>query len=65
MIDPYFLTDKDVARYLNLSPAWVRGQRYKRRHGLPHVLEVDARYIGTCPRYLKSEIDDFARAIAG
>ncbi len=65
MVEPAFLTDKDVARYLNLSPSWVRGQRHKRRHGIPHVLEVDARYIGSCPRYLATEIEAFAKAIAG
>jgi hypothetical protein len=62
--DAKFLTDKDIARYLNLSPSWVRGQRYKRQHGLPHILDVDARYIGACPRYVKSEIDAFIDAIA-
>ncbi|SMF63512.1 hypothetical protein [Allosphingosinicella indica] len=63
-IEPEFFTDKDVARKLNLSPSWVRGQRHKRAKGLPHILDVDARYIGTCPRYVKAEIDAFVAAIA-
>lgn len=63
MIESVFLTDKDVARCLNLSPSWVRGQRYKRRHGLPHILDVDARYIGSCARYLRSEIDAFVTSL--
>ena len=64
-IEPEFFTDKDVARKLNLSPSWVRGQRHKRAKGLAHILDVDARYIGTCPRYVKAEIDAFIATIAG
>ena len=64
-IEPEFFTDKDVARKLNLSPSWGRGQRHKRQKGLPHILAVDARYIGTCPRYVRAEIDAFVAAIAG
>lgn len=63
-IEPAFYTDKDVARRLSLSPSWVRGQRHKRRQGLPHILDVDARYIGSCPRYVAGEIDAFVAAIA-
>lgn len=64
-IEPEFFTDKDVARKLNLSPSWVRGQWHKRAKGLPHILDVDARYIGSCPRYVRAEIDAFVAAIAG
>lgn len=60
-----FFTDKDVARRLNLSPSWVRVQRHKRAKGLPHILNVDARYIGTCPRYVRDEIEAFIDTIAG
>lgn len=63
-IEPAFFTDKDVARKLNLSPSWVRGQRHKRRKGLDHILKVDARYIGSCPRYVRDEIEAFVDAIA-
>lgn len=63
-IEPAFFTDKDVARKLNLSPSWVRGQRHKRQNGLPHILNVDARYIGSCPRYVKAEIEAFVDIIA-
>lgn len=52
-------TDKDVARRLNLSPSWVRGERHKRSKGLPHFLEVEPRYIGRCPRYVATEIEAF------
>lgn len=62
-IEPDFFTDKDVARKLNLSTSWVRVQRHKRAKGLPHTLTVDARYIGTCPRYVRGEIEAFVAAI--
>lgn len=64
LIEPAFFTDKDVARKLNLSASWVRGQRLKRRQGLDHTLTLDARYIGSCPRYVRAEIDAFVAAIA-
>jgi hypothetical protein len=63
-IEPAFYTDKDVASILNLSPSWVRGQRHKRQHGEEHILDVEPRYIGRCPRYLRSEIDAFVEALA-
>lgn len=63
-IEAEFLTDKDVARRLSLSPSWVRVQRHKRAKGLPHILNVDARYIGKCPRYVTGEIDAFVATIA-
>lgn len=64
MTEPEFYNDKDVARKLSLSPSWVRGQRHKRAKGLPHILQVDARYIGTCPRYVRGEIEAFVSSIA-
>ncbi len=59
-----FFTDKDIARKLNLSTSWVRVQRHKRAKGLPHTLQVDARYIGSCPRYVRGEIEAFIASIA-
>lgn len=63
-IEPDFLNDKDIARKLNLSTSWVRGQRHRRKKGLPHFLTIDAKYIGTCPRYLRGEIEAFVASIA-
>lgn len=60
---PKFYSDKDVARILSMSPAWVRGQRHKRRHGLPHIFDLDPRYIGSCPRYVAREVEAFIEAI--
>jgi hypothetical protein len=64
LLEPAFYNDKDIARLLNLSPSWVRGQRHKRTHGLPHILDLDPRYIGSCPRYVAREVDAFIEALA-
>lgn len=60
-----FYNDKDIARLLNLSPSWVRGQRFKRTHGLPHIMDLEPRYIGSCPRYVAEEVEDFIKSITG
>lgn len=62
---PEFYSDKDVARILNMSPAWVRGQRHKRRHGEPCVFNLEPRYIGTCARYVRHEVETFVATIRG
>lgn len=62
-VQPAFYNDKDIARRLNLSPSWVRGQRHKRRNGQPHILNIDPRYIGSCPRYVAEEVEAFISAI--
>jgi hypothetical protein len=64
-MEPFFYTDKDIARRLNLSPSWVRGQRHKRSKKLPHILKIEPRYIGSCPRYVATEVEAFISAIAG
>lgn len=63
-METFFYTDKDIARRLNLSPSWVRGQRHKRRRGEPHILNIEPRYIGSCPRYVAEEVEAFIAAIA-
>lgn len=64
-IEPAFYTDKDIARRLNLSPSWVRGQRHKRVNGRPHVLELEPRYVGRCPRYVRQEVEAFVEGLIG
>lgn len=63
IISPAFYTDKQIARLLNLSPSWVRGQRLKRRQGQPHILTLDPRSIGGAVRYVASEVEAFIAAI--
>jgi len=51
--------DKMVAYSLCMSPSWVRGERYKRRHSLPHQLDIDPVLIGSKPLYVADEIRAF------
>lgn len=62
---PEFYSDRDIARILCMSPAWVRGQRHKRRHGEPCTFDLEPRYIGTCARYVREEVEAFVTAIRG
>ena len=55
--------DAKVAAYLAVSCSYVRGQRFKRRHGLPHSFEVDPVYIGTMPRYRLSAVKAWADSL--
>jgi hypothetical protein len=55
--DKTFVDDKHIAGELLVSPSWVRGQRRKRRRGLPHYLTIDPVLVGSMPRYLA---EDFA-----
>lgn len=63
-IECAFYSDKDVARRLNMSPSWVRGQRHKRRNGLPHILKLEPRYIGSCARYVRDEVEALVASLA-
>lgn len=62
---PEFYCDKDIARLLRMSPSWVRGQRHKRQKGLPCILDIQPRYIGSSPRYLRADVEQFLSSLAG
>ncbi len=64
MIELAFYTDKDVARRLNMSPSWVRGQRRKRKLGEPHLLDLEPRYIGKSVRYVCDEAEALVASLA-
>jgi len=51
-----FLSDKDLAQILSVSPSWVRKQRHLRNKGEKHTLEINEVYIGSSPRYLASDL---------
>lgn len=55
--DRDLLNDKDIAHRAGFSPGWVRIQRYFRRHGKPHVLDIDPVLVGTKPRYRTEDVD--------
>jgi hypothetical protein len=63
LLQSAFYSDKNVARRLDVSPSWVRGQRHKRAHGLPHIFDLNPRYIGSCVRYVAEEVEAFIAAI--
>ena len=51
--------DGDIAGLLSVSRSWVRKQRYNRRHGLPHVFDVDPIMVGSLPRYCLRDVLDW------
>lgn len=55
--------DREIADLLSLSQAWVRTQRYKRRHGLPHVFNIDPVLIGSVPRYRIDEVNNWIKGL--
>jgi len=56
-MEPAFYTDRDVARRLNVSPEWVRRQRFNRAHGLDHIFDLVPHHIGGCVRYVADEVE--------
>ncbi len=50
-----FVTDRWLADQLQMAVATIRSQRFKRRHGLNHWLDLDPIYIGSKPRYRLSD----------
>jgi hypothetical protein len=50
-----FADDEWLATHLRVSPATIRSQRFRRRHGMPHWLTIDAVRIGAKPRYRLSD----------
>jgi hypothetical protein len=54
---PELLSDKDIARCLRVSPEWVRQERFRRRHGKAHFLNIDPVLVGSKPRYLAKDFE--------
>ena len=50
-----FVTDSWLANQLQMAVATIRSQRFKRLHGLDHWLDLAPTYIGSKPRYRRSE----------
>jgi hypothetical protein len=50
-----FVTDSWLANQLQMAVATIRSQRFKRLHGLDHWLDLAPTYIGSRPRYRRSE----------
>ena len=50
-----FITDSWLADQLQMAVATIRSQRFKRLHGHDHWLDLAPTYIGSKPRYRRSE----------
>tara|TARA_E500000331_G_C17005369_1_gene603915 strand:- start:433 stop:657 length:225 start_codon:yes stop_codon:yes gene_type:complete len=61
---PRFLNDTNLAEAIGMSRSWVRVQRYKRRHNLPHILNIDEVMIGSSPRYHVEDVETFIQSLA-
>ena len=46
-----FVDDQWIAERIGMKVPTIRSQRFKRRHGLPHWLDLDPVMIGSKPRY--------------
>ena len=65
MIEPIFYCDRDVAKLIGMSSSWVRGQRFMRCHGRPHVLDIDPVRIGSKPLYAVKDVTDWIGRVEG
>lgn len=59
------LSDKQVASLLNFSVAWIQKERWKRKSGQPHILDIDPVIIGNTPRYRASDISAWIEQQSG
>jgi hypothetical protein len=50
-----FVTDSWLASQLAMAVATIRSQRFKRLHGHDHWLDIAPVYLGSRPRYRRSE----------
>ena len=46
-----FVDDQWIAERIGMKVSTICSQRFKRRHGLPHWLDLDPVMIGSKPRY--------------
>jgi len=51
-----FVTDSWLANQLQMAVATIRSQRFKRLHDLDHWLDIAPIYIGSKPRYRRSDV---------
>ena len=58
------LNDTALAAMVGMSNSWIRVQRYIRRRGLPHILNIDPTMVGTSPRYRIEDVEAFIEGLA-
>ena len=56
--------DAYIAKRLSISRSWVRKQRFLRRQGRPHFLDIDPVMIGSVPRYRVEDVGAWISARA-
>ena len=56
IIEKRLVGDSEIAKLLSVSRSFVRKQRFNRRHGHPHVFDVDPIFIGSVPRYRLQDV---------
>lgn len=54
--DRRLIGDSEIASFVSMSRSWVRKQRWNRRHGQPHVFDIDPILIGSVPRYRLDDV---------
>lgn len=52
-----FVDDAWLAQRVSMSVATIRAQRFKRRHGIRHWLDIDPVLIGSKPRWRLSDAE--------
>ena len=58
------IDDRRVADLFSMSRSWIRQERFRRRHGQSHVLDIDPVLVGTTPRYMCDEIEGLIKRLA-
>jgi hypothetical protein len=55
-LENVLINDRQVASMVSMSTGWVRNQRWRRKHGEDHVLNIDPVMIGAAPRYRSEDV---------
>ena len=59
-------TSSSVQRWILFSSvAWIQKERWKRKSGQPHILDIDPVIIGNTPRYRASDISAWIEQQSG
>lgn len=53
---PTFVGDGWVAAQIGMKISTIRVQRFNRRHGRPHWLDIDPVFIGSKPRWRRADV---------
>ena len=51
-----FVDDNWIAEQIGMKVSTIRGQRFNRKHGHPHWLDIDPVFIGSKPRWRLNDV---------